>query len=185
MQPLVPLNFANEAHEADFRYGLVRVRENAEAVALYGGARSEARLLLARLRRIVRNRLALLAAKRNLFLFSLTYDNVIQFLPMVILARRFFAGAVGLGAIMEADGAFARVQRCLSLVVVEFERLAELSAVTNRLGEFGEGLEERSAPARPSGVSPAVPDGATIAREDVQGARLRELKVFGALVCET
>lgn len=170
MQPLVGLSFQREAREADFRYGLVRVRDNAEAIAVYDGARSEARLLLTRLRAAVRTHTRLLTATRNLSLFSTTYDTVLEYLPTLVLAPRFFAGTAGLGLLVHGEVAFDRVQACLSLVVDESEKLAALAAVVARLREFDESLERRST--LPPSETPAVPEGSLIERKDVSGATL-------------
>lgn len=49
------LNFMQEKMEADFRYGLVRVRENAESIAFYGGEENEMQLLLQRFKSAFEN----------------------------------------------------------------------------------------------------------------------------------
>ena len=136
MQPLVPLNFANEAREADFRYGLVRVRENAESVAFYRGASSEVGLLVGRLGRVVENYGDLIKASRNLDFFQSAYRYIIILLPAAVVAPLFFRGEIEFGVVNQSQSAFSHILSDVSLVVYQFESLASFSAVVDRLGEF-------------------------------------------------
>lgn len=90
MQKLVGLNFKQEATEADLRYGLVRVRENAESIAFYSGSSSEVGLLLGRLGKVVGNYRSLLTASRNLDFFQSAYRYIIILLPAAVVAPLFF-----------------------------------------------------------------------------------------------
>lgn len=90
MQKLVGLNFEQEAREADLRYGLVRVRENAESIAFYNGASSEVGLLAGRLGRVVANYRGLVAASRNLDFFQSAYRYIIILLPAAVVAPLYF-----------------------------------------------------------------------------------------------
>lgn len=98
-RPLVGLNFAQEAAEANFRYGLVRVRENAESIAFYGGEGAEAALLGNRLKAAVDNYLQLLAASRNLSFFTSFYRFAIGILPAAVVAPLFFRGEIEFGVV--------------------------------------------------------------------------------------
>jgi ABC-type uncharacterized transport system fused permease/ATPase subunit len=142
-RPLVALNFAQEAREADLRYSLVRVRENAEAVAFYGGERAEERALGARLRAAVDNYASLLVASRNLDFFTSFYRFLIQLLPAAVVAPLFFAGKIEFGVVNQSQSAFGHVLGDVSLVVYQLEALAGFSAVVDRLGEFGEVVDRR------------------------------------------
>ena len=84
------LNFKQEATEADLRYGLVRVRENAESIAFYSGSSSEVGLLLGRLGKVVGNYRSLLTASRNLDFFQSAYRYIIILLPAAVVAPLFF-----------------------------------------------------------------------------------------------
>jgi ABC-type uncharacterized transport system fused permease/ATPase subunit len=90
LQKLVGLNFAQEANEADLRYGLVRVRENAESIAFYNGSSSEVGLLLGRLAAVVGNYRSLLTASRNLDFFQSAYRYIIILLPAAVVAPLYF-----------------------------------------------------------------------------------------------
>lgn len=84
------LNFNQEAREADFRYNLVRVRENAESVAFFKGEDDERTLLIRRLQAAVSNYQDLLVASRNLDFFTSFYRFLIQLLPAVVVAPLYF-----------------------------------------------------------------------------------------------
>lgn len=142
-RPLVALNFAQEAREADLRYSLVRVRENAEAVAFYGGEAAEERSLAKRLRAAVDNYANLLVASRNLDFFTSFYRFLIQLLPAAVVAPLFFAGKIEFGVVNQSQSAFGHVLSDVSLVVYQLEALAGFSAVVDRLGEFGEVVDSR------------------------------------------
>lgn len=90
VQKLVGLNFAQEATEADLRYGLVRVRENAESIAFYSGSSSEVGLLMGRLGKVVGNYRSLLMASRNLDFFQSAYRYIIILLPAAVVAPLYF-----------------------------------------------------------------------------------------------
>ncbi|KAL4440466.1 hypothetical protein ABPG75_003467 [Micractinium tetrahymenae] len=139
-QPLVGLNFQQEAQEANFRYGLVRVRENAESIAFYGGEDNEQRLLNARLRAAVDNFLELLKASRNLSFFTSFYRFLISVLPAAVVAPLYFRGEIEFGVINQSASAFNHILTDVSLVVYQFEAIAGFSAVVDRLGEFREVL---------------------------------------------
>ena len=138
----MPLNFKQEAAEADLRYALVRLRENAEAVAFYGGEAREAATLKQRLAAAVLNGIDLLATSRNLSFFTSMYRYVIQILPAAVVAPLYFKGSIELGVINQSASAFNHVLSDVSLVVYQLESLASLSAVVDRLGEFCEAVED-------------------------------------------
>ncbi|KAL4519069.1 hypothetical protein Ndes2526A_g00174 [Nannochloris sp. 'desiccata'] len=137
-RPLVGLNFAQEAAEANFRYGLVRVRENAESIAFYGGEENEARLLGRRLKSAIENFGDLLIASRNLNFFTSFYRFLIQILPAAVVAPLFFRGEIEFGVVNQSSSAFNHILTDVSLVVYQFEALAGFSAVVDRLGELNE-----------------------------------------------
>jgi ABC-type uncharacterized transport system fused permease/ATPase subunit len=99
---LVGLNFQQEAQEANFRYGLVRVRENAESIAFYGGEDNEVRLLGGRLQAVVANFRELLVASRNLNFFTSFYRFLIQILPAAVVAPLYFRGEIEFGVINQS-----------------------------------------------------------------------------------
>ncbi|KAI3431377.1 hypothetical protein D9Q98_004431 [Chlorella vulgaris] len=161
-RPLVGLNFQQEAQEANFRYGLVRVRENAESIAFYGGEDNEQRLLNNRLKSAVDNFLVLLKASRNLSFFTSFYRFLIQVLPAAVVAPLFFRGEIEFGVINQSSSAFNHILTDVSLVVYQFETIAGFSAVVDRLGEFQEVLEG----SRTGGTGTVDPSKASVSDEE-------------------
>lgn len=138
---LVNLNFMQEKKEADFRYGLVRVRENAESIAFYGGEENELQLLLDRFRRAYQNLTELLVASRNLEFFTNGYRYLIQILPAAVVAPMFFSGKIEFGVINQSVSAFNHILSDFSLIVFQFQSISAFSAVIDRLGEFDDLLD--------------------------------------------
>lgn len=135
---LIGLNFNQEAREADLRYGLVRLRENAEGVAFYRGEEDERQALVARIQAAVENYLGLLVASRNLDFFTSFYRYLISVLPAAVVAPLFFRGEIEFGVVNQSSSAFNHILNDLSLVVYQIDSLAGFSAVIDRLGQFQE-----------------------------------------------
>lgn len=141
---LVTLNFLQEKKEADFRYGLVRVRENAESIAFYGGEENEMQLLLQRFRRAFDNLTQLLISSRNLEFFTSGYRYLIQILPAAVVAPMYFSGKIEFGVINQSVSAFNHILSDFSLIVYQFQAISAFSAVIDRLGEFNDILDTSS-----------------------------------------
>ncbi|RWW87432.1 hypothetical protein BHE74_00003748 [Ensete ventricosum] len=139
---LVTLNFMQEKKEADFRYGLVRVRENAESIAFYGGEGNEMQLLLQRFRRAFENLTELLISSRNLEFFTSGYRYLIQILPAAVVAPMYFSGKIEFGVINQSVSAFNHILSDFSLIVYQFQSISAFSAVIDRLGEFDDILDD-------------------------------------------
>ncbi|XP_019091862.1 PREDICTED: ABC transporter D family member 2, chloroplastic-like [Camelina sativa] len=131
---LVNLNFLQEKKEADFRYSLVRVRENAESIAFYGGEQNEMQLLLQRFTSAFDNLTELLIASRNLEFFTDGYRYLIQILPVAVVAPMYFSGKIEFGVINQSVSAFNHILGDFSLVVYQFQAISSFSAVIDRLG---------------------------------------------------
>eukprot|EP00775_Hariotina_reticulata_P004789 gene4789-5039_t len=164
---LVGLNFNQEAVEADMRYSLVRVRENAESIAFYGGQTNEMAALLERLQAVVANYGKLLVASRNLDFFTSFYRYLIQLLPAAVVAPLFFAGKIEFGVITQSSSAFSHILNDVSLVVYQFENLAGFSAVVDRLGEFQEVVDVKLRHTHPRSQLNSSMDDASGAGQDV------------------
>ncbi|KAG9448065.1 hypothetical protein H6P81_014193 [Aristolochia fimbriata] len=147
---LVTLNFMQEKKEADFRYGLVRVRENAESIAFYGGEGNELQLLLQRFKVAFENLSQLLISSRNLEFFTNGYRYLIQILPAAVVAPMYFSGKIEFGVINQSVSAFNHILGDFSLIVYQFQAISAFSAVIDRLGEFDDVLD--------SSIASPVPD---------------------------
>ncbi|MED6198545.1 Canalicular multispecific organic anion transporter 1 [Stylosanthes scabra] len=146
---LVTLNFLQEKKEADFRYGLVRVRENAESIAFYGGEYSEMQLLLQRFKSAFENLSRLLISSRNLDFFTSGYRYLIQILPAAVVAPMYFSGKIEFGVINQSVSAFNHILGDFSLIVYQIQAISAFSAVINRLGEFDDILDRSSSKSLP------------------------------------
>ncbi|KAL3762624.1 hypothetical protein ACHAW5_001217 [Stephanodiscus triporus] len=133
---LLPLNFDKLRREADLRYLLVRIRENAESIAFYGGEDVEGKEATSRLSRVVENRRDINVAQRNLEFFTTCYQYLIQVVPVAVVAPQYFSGAIQLGVISQSNGAFNHILSDLTVIVNQFEQLSSFSAGIERLSSF-------------------------------------------------
>ncbi len=135
-RPLMRLNFEQQQYEADFRYALVRIRENAEGIALYRGEPRERNSLLTRFARVWQNWWSLIHYQKRLLGFTAFYEQLASVFPFVVAAPGYFAGALQLGGLMQTASAFGRVQDALSWFIGAYAPLAEWRATVDRLTSF-------------------------------------------------
>lgn len=140
-RPLIGINFTQRRREADFRHALVRLRDNAESIALYGGEQNEEGRLLHRLYAVVTNSNLLILWQRNLAFFTYTYDFLLVLVPYFFLAPAFFAGTIAFGQITQASVAFLALRTALSIIVDQYNLLSTFAAVVERLGSYLEAAE--------------------------------------------
>jgi len=134
--PLVGLNFSQQRYEADFRFSLVRLRENSESIALYGGESQEQANLLMRFHMVVTNFRALMIRQKKLTWFTSGYSQIAIIFPLIVAAPRYFSKQIPLGGLLQTSAAFGQVQDSLSFFVDSYSLLAEWQAVINRLIGF-------------------------------------------------
>ena len=163
---LTRLNFNQQKVEADFRYALMRLRENAEGVALSGGEAGESAGLRRRFGALVQNWWALMVATKRLTFFTSGYGQVAVVFPIIVASPGYFAGRTQLGELTQTAGAFGQVQEALSWFVDNYARLTEWRATTARLTSFTEALDE-AARLADRGVRVASSDGAALELRDV------------------
>ena len=135
-KPLIGLNFEQQRFEADFRYSLVRFRENMEGVALYRGEEDEMRGFNGRFQSIFSNWWAIMKRQKQLTWFSAGYGQVAVIFPFVVAAPRFFSGAIPLGGLMQTASAFGYVRESLSWFINVYSSFAEWKATVDRLIGF-------------------------------------------------
>jgi putative ATP-binding cassette transporter len=138
---LVPLNFRKQRVEADFRFALVRVRENTEGIALYGGEAEEQRTLLARFAALAANWRELMARYKFLNALTTGYGQLAAVFPIVVAAPRYFAGQVTLGVVTQTSGAFGEVQGAMSWFVDTYSTIAAWRATVERLSTFWRAIQ--------------------------------------------
>jgi vitamin B12/bleomycin/antimicrobial peptide transport system ATP-binding/permease protein len=135
-KPLVQQNFLQQRFEANFRFGLIRIRENAEAVALYRGEAAEQAQLTGRFEQIRQNWWAIMRTTKQLNVVSTFYAQFAIIFPMLVAAPRYFSNQITLGVYTQIGDAFGQVQDALSWFVNAFGKLAEWKASVNRLAGF-------------------------------------------------
>jgi putative ATP-binding cassette transporter len=144
-RPLVRLTVAQLDREADFRSELIRVRDNAEALAV---SRREDRLLARLLRSIdafAANFRRIIVVNRNLGFFTTGYNYLIQIIPALIVGPLFIRGSVEFGVVTQSAMAFAQLVGAFSLVITQFQSISAYAAVVTRLGVLDEGIEQAQA----------------------------------------
>ena len=152
-RPLTGLNFNQQRYEADFRFDLVRARENSEQIALLHGEQAERGRLLDRFAAVVANWLRIMTRTKQLTFFTASYGQVSVVFPYVVVSPAYFAGSLQLGGLMQTASAFSSVQDSLSFFINVYRQFAEWRAVIERLA----GFESAIGSARQIGVSkPAI-----------------------------
>ncbi|MGB0060663.1 ABC transporter ATP-binding protein/permease [Candidatus Binatus sp.] len=133
---LVGLNYYQERYQADFRFGLVHVRDNAEPIFIYGGERHENDQLRGRFSKVVENFNKLILWQRNLGFFTESYGSVVALVPYWFLAGTYVAGRLQFGQVVQAATAFMALHAALSIIVTGFPSIAEYANQVTRLSEF-------------------------------------------------
>jgi putative ATP-binding cassette transporter len=137
---LSKLKFNQIQREANFRYGLVHIRDNSESIAFYRGETREIEAVLNRFDDVLNNFKNLIVLQRNLGFFTQGTGMIFTNLPIVFLAPRYFAGQIDFGQITQASGAFVAILGALGFIVENFDMLTNFTTQINRLGTFEEAL---------------------------------------------
>jgi putative ATP-binding cassette transporter len=167
-RPLARLNFQQQRFEADFRFSLVRLRENAEGVALYRGEMPEMATFRGCFGNVVGNWLAIMTCRKRLTWFTNGYTQVAIIFPYLVAAPRYFSGAMELGGLMQTADAFSQVQSSLSWFVDAYVSVAEWRATVDRLTSFrGSIAAARAAAMFSPGVAREVTPGRVLTLDDL------------------
>jgi putative ATP-binding cassette transporter len=167
-KPLVALNFTKQRVEADFRFNLVRVRENAEQIALLRGEDAERERLTERFGRVVENWMQIMSRTKRLTAFTASYGQAAVVFPFILVAPAYFGEKMQLGGMMQTASAFDSVRTALSFFVTAYRSLAEWRAVVARLDGFEASIDKaRDLAARDDTVRVTPADGGTLAIKDL------------------
>ena len=138
--PLIPLNFQQQQFEADFRFNLVRSRENSEQIAALRGEAAERERHSDRFARVVANWIALIKRQKRLNFFTQSYSQASVIFPYLMVSPVYFSGAMQLGGLMQTASAFNSVQTALSYFVTAYQSIAQYRAVVTRLTGFEDAI---------------------------------------------
>jgi len=179
-RPLVRLNFDQQRFEADFRFSLVRLRENTESVAFYSGEPRELCTFADRFSNVVTNFWGIMRRVKVLGWYTKSYDQLAIVFPFLVAGPELFSGRMQLGGLMQTAAAFFEVQVAMSFIVKNYIEIAEWQSVVERLIGFDRRIREIAAAARapqqivitcePGGLDVAdleldLPDGTPLLRD--------------------
>lgn len=140
-KPLVALNFQQQRYEADFRFALVRLRENAEEVALLKGEPAERVQLYDRFGSVLSNFYQIMTRTKKLTFLTAGYNQLAVIFPFILISPLYFAGSIELGGLTQVASAFGTVQGALSFFVSAYSTIAAWKAVVDRLDGFEQAME--------------------------------------------
>lgn len=143
--PLMRLDFKQQQFEADFRFNLVRARENSEQIALLQGERAERLRLWQRFHNVVENWYGIMSRTKRLTAFTSSYSQAAVIFPYILVAPAFFEKKVQLGGLAQTASAFGSVQTALSIFVTIYRSLAEWRAIIARLDGFESAITSATA----------------------------------------
>ncbi|MDR2678827.1 MAG: ABC transporter ATP-binding protein/permease [Zoogloeaceae bacterium] len=184
--PLVHADYHQQRCEAHFRFLMMRVRENAEQIAFYSGGHAEAARLSTAFGAIRDNWRRIMVYQLRISIFFEIHMRIGEYLPLFIIAPRYFAGLITLGALQQLSQAFGRIRLTLSWFIFSYKRLALLRSVFQRLIEFDAATraKEESGIVITRGILPdclvihaldlRLPNGETLARVDALNIRAGE-----------
>ena len=166
-KPLIGLDFNQQRYEADYRFSLVRLRENSEGVALYRGENEELANFRARFAAVITNWWGIMRKQKQLNFFTISYAQLAIIFPFVVAAPRYFSGAIQLGGLMQIASTFGYVQGSLSWFIDAYPQFASWKATVDRLTGFSASLERvREEGAQLDGERTEGP-GASLSLEDL------------------
>jgi putative ATP-binding cassette transporter len=171
--PLIPLNFQQQRFEADFRFNLVRTRENSEQIAALHGEPAERESHLNRFGLVVSNWIAIMQRQKKLMFFTQSFGQASVIFPYVMVSPAYFSGAMQLGGLMQTASAFNSVQTALSYFINSYQSIAQYQAVVQRLAGFESAIVAgREVALRQPAVEVVPGDGVTAISIDRLNVRL-------------
>src|SRR5882762_3656113 len=143
-RPLIRLNNRQQAVEADFRFSLVRLREEAEGIALHGGEAQERSIALGRFRNLYDNFKRIILRSNQYLMFQMLFSHFTSFFGLLIASPGYFSGAIQLGVLIQTANAFERVNEALSWFIGSYTAFAQWGATVDRLTEFAAEIKRQS-----------------------------------------
>jgi vitamin B12/bleomycin/antimicrobial peptide transport system ATP-binding/permease protein len=140
--PLAKLNFTHQTLEADFRFSLIRLRENADGIAFYRGEAEEERTLAQRFQAVFQNWRAIISRQKRIAWFTTSYSQLATVFPLFAAAPRFLTGAISFGGLTQSVAAFGQVQMAMSWFINVYGNIAEWRATVDRLNGFCHAIEQ-------------------------------------------
>jgi putative ATP-binding cassette transporter len=141
-RPLIGINFDQQRFEADLRFSLVRLRENTESVAFYGGEEREFGTFWSRFGRVYGNFMALILRQRMLGFYANGYGQAAVVFPYLLMAPRYFGERLALGVIQQVADAFIQLQSSLAYIVTSYADIANWQSIVRRLATFRDRVDE-------------------------------------------
>jgi putative ATP-binding cassette transporter len=170
--PLAALHFQQQRYEADFRFNLVRVRENSEQVALLRGEAAENSRLSERFAHVVRNFMLLMSRQKKIIFVQTIHAQAAVIFPFIVVSPAYFSSAMPLGTLTQTASAFGSVQESLSFFVTVYRTVAEWAAIIQRLDGFNRSLDDTRAMDASSQIAVSTDaTGDTIRLEDLSVSR--------------
>jgi len=166
-RPLIALNFDQQRFEADLRFSLVRLRENTESVAFYGGEEREFATFWSRFGRVYGNFIAIILRQRMLGFYSLFYNQAAVVFPYLLMAPRYFTERLLLGVIQQVADAFLQLQSSLAYIVSSYSDIANWQAIVRRLSTFRDRVDEIQRAAQAPQPIVVARDGTGLAVDDL------------------
>ncbi|MGO3532495.1 ABC transporter ATP-binding protein/permease, partial [Pseudomonas helleri] len=139
---LIGLSNQQQRYEADLRFSMVRVRENAESIALYNGEPNELERLSSRFSKVWHNFWTQMKVTKRLTFFTAGYSQIAIIFPFIVAAPRYFAGKIELGELMQINSAFGNVQENFSWFIDAYVTLAAWRATCDRLLSFRQAMTD-------------------------------------------
>ncbi len=170
---LIPLNFQQQRFEADFRFNLVRTRENSEQIAALRGESAERERHLNRFGLVVANWIAIMQRTKQLTFFTASYSQASVIFPYIVVSPAYFSGAMQLGGLVQTASAFNSIQVALSYFITSYQQIAEWRAVISRLSGFQDAIEAgRAAAVTPPAIEVVPRQGSAAIAVDHLDVRL-------------
>jgi vitamin B12/bleomycin/antimicrobial peptide transport system ATP-binding/permease protein len=139
-RPLISLNFLQQRYEADFRFNLVRTRENAEQIAALHGEAAEREGHAGRFGQIIQNWIAIMQRQKKLQFFTQSFGQAAVIFPFLMAGPAYLGGITQLGDLMQTATAFDKVQTALAYFVTAYQDIAQFQAIVRRLAGFEDAI---------------------------------------------